>query len=358
MAIGGAEDFAASVARFLPKPFEAVFVCLRDYGAMGEELRRSGREIHLVPVAPGKRWNLAGIWELARWYRHEGIRAVHSQTYNSHTYAIPAARLAGIGSVIHQQKTYQRLRIHRMIMMRGLCSLTSRVAALSEETRRDLAHVFRIARERTCVIPNVVDDAEFFRASEEERAELRRRLGLDPKTFLIGSIGSLHAVKHHEATLRMLARLRDEGIPFSAILLGEGPGRPSLEALRGELGLDRIVQLPGIRRPVAPWLRAMDIMVHPSWWEGQPLALLQAVACEIPVLASLIEGNVAVLGPSHPGLFPPESLDAYAALAGRCIRAPAFRTELLFSQARIRLPTARVVAAELAGLYNAIAAPA
>ena len=355
MPVGGAEDFAVAVSRYLPAPFDPVFVCLRELGVRGEELRRAGREIHLLRIAPSKRWNVAGILRLAQWFRKERIVLVHSQTYNSHTYAIPAARLAGIGCLLHQQKTFEALRPHRMLMMRWLARSSHRVVALSEKTRRDLIRAFRLSGKRTAVIPNVVDPAEFFPI--KDRADLRRALKLDADAFLIGSVASLNAVKNHPATLRVLGRLRDEKVPFSALLLGEGKERALLESMRNDLKLDRDVLMPGNKCPLAPWLQALDLVVHASRSEGQPLALLQAIACRIPVLASRIEGNIAVLGETHPGLFELDSFEDYHGLLLRCIREEAFRKELLASQDRLldQLPSAPRVAKELASLYAEIA---
>ena len=355
MPVGGAEDFAAVVSRYLPAPFDPVFVCFKELGVMGEELRRAGREVHLVRVAPSKRWNVPGILQLARWFREEKIRLVHSQTYNSHTYGIPAARLAGVGCLIHQQKTFEKLRPHRMLMMRWLTRSAHRVAALSEKTRCDLIRTFRLHEERTVVIPNVVDPSEFFPA--KDRAALRRELALDPNVFMIGSVASLNAVKNHPATLRVLADLRDENLSFTAFLLGEGEDRGLLESMRSDLKLDRYVMMPGNKRPLAPWLQSLDLVVHASRSEGMSLALLQAIACQIPILASRIEGNVAVLGDTHPGLFDPDSIEQYRGLLSRCIREDAFRRELLAAQGRLldQLPTAPRVAKELGRLYTEIA---
>lgn len=354
MPVGGAEDFAAAVSRYLPAPFDPVFVCLRELGVMGEEMRRAGREIHLVRIAPSKRWNVAGILRLARWFRKERIGLVHSQTYNSHTYAIPAARLAGVGCLLHQQKTFEPLRQHRMLMMRWLARSSHRVVALSEKTRRDLIRAFRLSEKRTVVIPNVVDPAEFFQV--KDRTALRRELKLDPDAFLIGSLASLNAVKNHPATLRVLGKLRDEKLPFTALLLGEGKDRALLDSMRKDLELDRFVLMPGNKRPLAPWLQALDLVVHASRSEGQSLALLQAIACHIPILASRIEGNVAVLGDRHPGFFDPDSLEEYRGLLSRCIREDTFRKELLASQNRLldELPSAPRVAKELGRLYAEI----
>jgi L-malate glycosyltransferase len=354
MPVGGAEDFAAVVSRYLPAPFEPIFVCLRDLGALGEELQKTGREIHLVRVAPGKRWNLAGIFRLAQWFREEKIQLVHSQTYNSHTYAIPAARLARIGSLLHQQKTFEPLRPHRMLMMGWLARSSTRVAALSEKTRRDLIRAFRLKEKRTALVPNVIDPAEFFPI--DDSALLRRELLVEPDAFLIGSIASLNAVKNHPATLRALASLKREGLSFTTYLFGEGKDRALLESLRSELDLDRHVLMPGNKRPLAPWVKVLDLVVHPSHSEGKSLALLQTIACRIPIIASRIEGNVAVLGNAHPGLFDPNSLEEYRALLSRSIREAAFRKELLAAQDHLLndLPAAPRVAEELGRLYTDI----
>ena len=350
MPVGGAEDFAVAVSRHLPDPWEPVFVCLRDLGAMGEELKADGAAVHLVRAAPGKQWNVPGIFRLASWLRKEDVRVVHSQTYNAHTYAIPAARLAGAAAILHQQKTLEGMRRHRMMMMRRMTRLAHRTIALSEKTRAEMASTFRLPDARTAVIPNVVDPEEFHPAGD--RATLRRELGLDPEKFLIGSVGSLNEVKNHPATLRMLARLRKDGHSGNAILLGEGKERANLEALRCELGLDDCLDLPGNRRPVAPWLQALDLVVHPSHWEGQPLALLQAAACKLPIVASRIEGNSAALGDNYPGLFEADDEDAYHALVERCLKDEDFRRSLADSLAPGLLPLAPKVALDLTRIYD------
>ncbi len=352
MPVGGAEDFAAVISRYLPAPFEPVFLCLRDLGVMGEEMRRAGREVHLVRAAPGKRWNLPGVLRLARWLRDERIRLVHSQTYHSHCYVIPAARLAGVACLLHQQKTFERLKPHRMLMMRWLSRSAHRVATLSDRTRRDMIRAFHLREERTAVIPNVIDPAEF--SPVLDRASRRSELNIVPQQFLIGSVASLNAIKNHPLTLEVLAILRDEGLSYSAYFFGEGKDRALLEAMRDRLKLNHLVFMPGNKRPLAPWMKVLDLVVHPSHAEGQPLALLQAVACRIPILASRIEGNIAVLGSNHPGLFDPNSLSEYHSLVSRTLREEAFRKALLTAQDLLLkdLPVAPRVAQDLGRLYT------
>jgi len=354
MPVGGAEDFAVDMARLLPADCAVSFLCLRTLGRIGEELRDAGAPVHLVRAAPGRRLNLVGMARLARWLRAQDIDVVHTQTYHAHLCAIPAARLAGVRTVLHQQKTHRPTRTHRMLAMRWLTRRADRVLALSDRTRADLIEAYRIVPERVLVVPNGIDLAEFTPA--DDRQALRRALGLDPARYLIGAVASLASVKNHAMTLRMLAGLRARGTDFRAIFLGEGAGRPALEEEIRRLDLGEHVRLAGAVRPVAPWMRSLDLAVLPSQWEGQPLCLLQAMACGVPVLASRIEGNVAVLGEDHPGLFNLDDPDAYQEMAARMIAGGNPRARILAHQsARLRQwPDAAAIAGRLAAIYREI----
>jgi hypothetical protein len=65
--------------------------------------------------------------------------------------------------------------------------------------------------------------------------------------------------------------------------------------------------MPGNKRPVAPWMKSLDLVVHPSHWKVNPLRCFKRWRA-VSIIASRVEGNVAVLGNEHPGLFDPNSL--------------------------------------------------
>lgn len=353
MPVGGAEDFAIQVSKEFPSDVEVHFVCLRSLGVLGTELLSDGQNVTLVEVAKTKRLSLRGIWELSRWFQKTGITVVHSQTYNAHTYAIPAARLARAVSVLHQQKTLVRMKFHRSIVLWFLVRWTTRIVALSERTKRDLASAFTVPESKIGVVPNAVDRSQFFPCSDPAlKATLRAQLGLDPNGFLIGGVASLHSVKNHEATLEMAATLRRKGLNFRVIVIGEGAQRAILRQRIAQLNLTGVVALLGIKRPVARWMQALDLVVMPSLWEGQPMALLQAMACRLPVVASRIEGNIAALGPEHPGLFDLEASANYEDLVQRAIAQPAFREKLVEYQAKTIVPDTKSVAARLLKVYR------
>ena len=78
-------------------------------------------------------------------------------------------------------------------------------------------------------------------------------------------------------------------------LVGEGPGRPGLEALRDRLKLDGSVRLPGSSADPGPSLRDSDLFVLPSLEEGMSIALLEAMAMGLPAVASAIPGNLGLM---------------------------------------------------------------
>lgn len=351
MPVGGAEDFALSVGRYFPQEIEPVFVCLRTLGVIGEELQAKG-QVHLVRAAPGKRLNVFGIMRLAKWLKANRIDLVHCQTYHAHLYGVAAARLAGIPAVVHQQKTLAQMRWHRKWLMHIAVNQAAHLLALSSKTKQDLEAAFSLASNKISVVPNAVDRQVFVPVHDSALA--KAQLGLGPE-FLFGAVASLNAVKNHEATIRAYADLKKRGCAFRGVFIGEGAARPELQAEIDQNGLQPWVQLVGNKRPVVPWLQALDLLVLPSHWEGQPMILLQALSCGVPIIASRIEGNIAALGNDHPGLFDLKDEARYADLMQKAVADSNFRQEILDCQQALPIPDASQVAVELASLYRQLA---
>jgi len=354
MPVGGAEDFLLSASRYLPPGIEPHFVCLRKLGVLGEEAEKAGLKVDLVPVFPTKRMNPLGMLRLARWFRENDIKVVHAQSYHDQLFGVISAKLAGIRSIVHQQKTFLKLKGRKGFLIRHIYRWADHVIALSEETRRDLITAFALDPNEVSVVPNAIDPVVFQPATD--RNGLRASLGLNAGDFLVGSVASLHHTKNHQATVSALALLAQKKIPLPKFMLfGEGEDRPLLERLIAEKHLEGRLILAGRKRPVAPWLQSLDLFVLASHWEGQPLALLQALDCRVPILASRIEGNVALLTPEHPGLFDPQDEVGYAELLQRACSEEAFREAILAFQTSLPRPSLPQLSEQLADLYTRLA---
>lgn len=331
MPVGGAEDLVFSIVRGDP---QAQIVCLRDLGVAGESAAADGLAITLLPLLKGKRFSLRGVWRLSRWLKEQRIQMVHTQVYNAHVYGVLAAWLAGIPSVMHHQKTFNRERRRRWWTMRLLSRFSRRQITLSEQTKQDVMSALSLPERKTAVLPNFVDGSVYKPAAD--RAALRDSLSLPVEAPLIGGIASLNIQKNHAATVGMMASLLKRLPQARCFIFGEGPLREDLQASINERGIGMQLCLAGNKRPIVPWLQALDLMVLPSTWEGQPMVILQALACGVPVICSRIEGNTAVLGEDDPGLFDLDDESDYAEKIHSFFTDSTYRSKLLEHQRRVQ----------------------
>lgn len=349
MPVGGAEDFALGVQPKLKPEVEAQFVCLRSLDMLGEEALQKGLPVTLLPLFPNKRIGPRGIWKFSRWLVEQGIDVVHSQTYHAHIFGVAAAWLAGIPSVVHQQKTLGEIPLRKKILFSWCLKKAAQILTLSEQTRVEISGQFNIPSSKIEVVPNAIDETTF--CPPVDQVLVRRNLGLPEKDFLVGTVASLHPVKNHKATIEALAMLARRELHPKVLFIGDGPARRELESLARERGVKDQILFAGRQRPVVPWMQALDLFLLPSHWEGQALAMLQAISCGLPVIASEIEGNTAVLGASHPGLFAP---DDYTRLADILEAACQNRDVLMSFHAKGDVPTCENAAKQLKSLYRKI----
>lgn len=351
MPVGGAEDFALGVYPHLAPEVDARFVCLRELGMLGEEAVAAGWPVELVPLFPRKRISPLAVWKFSRWLECEGIDVIHSQTYHAHLFGVAAGRLAGVPAILHQQKTLGAMPLRKRVLFQICLQGAKKILTLSEQTRGELSERFSTPPKRIEVVPNAID-GDLFRPTADKRV-IRRNLGLPEDEILLGTVASLHPVKNHKATIEALAILRRRGLSPKAVFVGDGVARKDLENFALEQGVGEQIVFAGRQRPSVPWFQALDFFVLPSFWEGQALALLQAISCRLPVIVSRIEGNTAVLGENHAGYFEPNDSAKLAELLASATTDAANREALLARNAVI--PTCRDAARQLKRIYSEIA---
>ncbi|WP_242355947.1 glycosyltransferase family 4 protein [Anaeromyxobacter sp. SG64] len=177
--------------------------------------------------------------------------------------------------------------------------------------------------ERILSIPNGVDLERFRPAAAEERAALRRALGL-PAGPLVVYAGRLSPEKGVDVLARAWPRVVARLPEARLWMLGDGAERARLEELARREGVETSLALPGPVADVAPFLRAADAAVLPSRTEGMPVALLEAMACAVPVVATAVGGSAEVLRDGVTGrLVPPERPGALADALVEALRDPA-----------------------------------
>lgn len=173
--------------------------------------------------------------------------------------------------------------------------------------------------ERCVLIENAVDTEQF--ARRLDTAEAKARLGILPTRQVVGAVGRLSGEKGFDLLIRATDRLLREGIDVELRIIGEGDQRPQLDALVSELGLEDRVHLPGYRSDASELYQAMDAYALSSISEGLPNVLLEAMALEVPVVATRVGGVPGLVRHEENGLLvEPGSVEALAEALGRILR--------------------------------------
>jgi glycosyltransferase involved in cell wall biosynthesis len=196
-------------------------------------------------------------------------------------------------------------------------------AALSTEARQELL-ARGVDDERIFALPNGVDLDVHRPATADERRRLRERLGLPADGFVGTFVGRLHPVKDVDTLLAAAARVPE----LTLVIVGDGPERGRLEAQSARLGIESRVSFRGLSSEVAEVLRASDAFLLSSHGEGMSNALLEAMACGLPCLASgSVGGADELLGAGRGMLLADGDVPAWAAAIERLVHEPGLRTQ-------------------------------
>jgi N-acetyl-alpha-D-glucosaminyl L-malate synthase BshA len=162
------------------------------------------------------------------------------------------------------------------------------------------------------VIPNFLDCAVYRRMIVPG---LRRRFARDDETKLVLHVSNFRPVKRIDAVMEVFARICRE-VPARLLMVGDGPETGTAYRLGRELGISPQIEMLGAQEAVLPLLSAADVFLLPSAQESFGLAALEAMACEVPVVASRVGGLPEVIEHGVSGfLHAPTDLDGMAASA-------------------------------------------
>jgi glycosyltransferase involved in cell wall biosynthesis len=147
----------------------------------------------------------------------------------------------------------------------------------------------------------------------EERLAIRRELGLSVDDFVILAVGRLSRQKGFDILLEAFARAVDSMDSARLLIIGEGEDRAALTNTISRSGRGGQITLMGARSDIDHLLGAADLFVLPSRWEGLPLALLEALAAGLPIIATNVGDVLWATGRDGAVLIPPEDASALAA---------------------------------------------
>ena len=157
-----------------------------------------------------------------------------------------------------------------------------------------------------------MDMGHFSVASPAQKQAAREQLGLGEDDIFAISVAQLIKRKNHTVLIQAVAKLNDPH--FHLFILGDGVQEQELKELSQSLGVEKQIHLLGFRNDVYTLCSAADIFLFASLQEGLPVAVMEAMACGLPIIASNIRGNVDLIDQKKGGwLVDPTDVDGFAA---------------------------------------------
>jgi glycosyltransferase involved in cell wall biosynthesis len=284
------------------------------------ETRRRGIPSRAAPIA---RKGLRGLWALRgvlseRW---ADVVNSHSST-DSWLAALALLTLPRAPRLVRTRHVSAPIPGH--VLNRWLYrSATTHVITTGERLRAQVVRETGLEAARVTSVPTGVDLGRFKPGS---RPEARARLGLPADAFTVGVVATLRSWKGHRYLVEAVA-----GMPQATlVMVGDGPGADNLRAQVKALGVESRVRMPGNQDDVVPWMQAFDVFALPSYAnEGVPQAIMQAMACGLPVVSTPVGSIDELVRDADTGLFvPPRDAPALRAALERLEADPKLRASL------------------------------
>lgn len=265
--------------------------------------------------------------------RARSFDVVHTHSAKAGAIGRLAARRAGVAQIVHTfhgfpwhefQSPARRaayVAIERRLARCTDAFLAVGTAVAAEAIRRKL-----VRPEQVWAVDSVMDATPRL-ATPENRRAARTTLGLAPHVPVAGTVGRLDEQKAPRDFVTAIAA--SEHRDLVGVWIGDGPLRAEVTAQARDLGVEHRILFTGQRTDVADLLPAFDMFVMSSLYEGLPCALLEAMACGLPVVATAVNAVPDVVTPGRTGLLvPPREPHLLAGAIDHLLREPARAAQL------------------------------
>lgn len=282
MPVGGAETLLVNLIRRMDRyRFAPELCCMKELGPLGEEMQKEVPTFHNMLSS---KYDLRVIPRLTELFAMREIDAVVTVGAGDKMFwGRLCAWLAGVpvvASAIHSTGWPDSINW----LNRRLTSITDRFIGVAAPHGKHLVDVEGFPQQKVTVIPNGIDTDRFV-ANSQTREQIRREWGVSEETAVCGIVAALRPEKDHPLFLKAAARVVQQAPKSHFVIVGDGPERPAIEALRDKLGLQNHVTMTGSRSDIPELLSAMDCFALTSKNEASPVSILEAMSTELPVIA-------------------------------------------------------------------------
>lgn len=273
------------------------------------------------------------VWNLSRFLKRQRVDIIHCQLSKDIATLVPAMQMTGktipivlskrVGSYLSKKDPFHRYTYGHI----------SRVIAISDVIHRNVLETTPVTADRVLTIHDAVD-TEVFSPRRTDRHRVRTEFGLGDEAVVIGFVGRFSPGKGQEEFLHAANILRKKYPNVRFLIVGEASYREkayeqSIHALCLSLELKPVVTFTGFRNDIPDLMAAFDIFAFPSHAESFGVALIEAMALELPVVSTNCDGVLDIVVNGETGLYvhPGNAIELAAALA-RLIDDPTLREKM------------------------------
>jgi glycosyltransferase involved in cell wall biosynthesis len=306
---GGADRIVLrSAIQAVESNVEMAVCCLRREDEpgfdFGERAKRYG--ISYQEVIERSKFDYRAFKKVRKIVRDHQADVVHAHSYKPSLFAYLLAQLDGIiplstshgwsGTSLRERLFYYPL--DRFVARRFPIAI-----AVSSQIRQQLIDT-GCSPHRVRVLLNGVDPQEY-RRDDDIRSQIRREFDIPTNQVVLGAVGRLEQQKRFDLLIDAFAILARQRTDLQLLIAGEGQLEPNLHRQLSRLGLERRCRLLGYRSDIFDVYHAFDILVQSSEYEGTPTVLVEAMALEIPIVATRSGGTEELVEHEKHGLLVP-----------------------------------------------------
>jgi len=307
---GGSEKLVVDLVEHLNRKRFNPIVCVFFSGVYAQRMKESGIPFYVVHEVGRIKNKIEIVKFLNAIVCKHKINIVNTHHPSTLLQGLLSFKIFNRTILIHTEHT--RLDNHSIITPRILriqrlfMKFIDAALGISQGVCDYIRDELRVPERKIIKILNGVDIAKFKFTKEEankKRKEYRERLGIGFEEIVIGMFANFRKQKNHELFLRAVRLLKERGINnIKVVFAGDGPEREKIDKLISDLHLGSYILCLGARRDIPELMNMIDIYCLPSFFEGLPFSLMEAMAAGLPCVATNVEGNREIVRNSQNGI--------------------------------------------------------
>ena len=268
--------------------FEPVVVSIIPVAEIGEKIKELG--IKVLSLEKNLKYNPFILFRLINILKKEKPQILHSFLFHAIFLGRIAGKICSVPIILSSVRSSYIGGAFRNKLLQLTNRLDDAVTIVSRDAKNKMAKEKAISSDKTIVVYNGLDLKKFPIQNQETKDRKRKELGIEKNRKVLIVAGRLFKAKGYPYLIEAIKNLKSKYSGILLFILGEGEERKKLEFQIKKFNLEKNIFLLGQKSNVIDYLEAGDLFVLSSLWEGLPNAVLEAMACGLPVVATNVGG--------------------------------------------------------------------